>query len=109
MTSYFGIPQYAVIDTVRLAYLERDSQESASGRIKDNPTNAIVPEFLKEHRSSTVRELYKVGDISLSVFSRWTPRAQPVCFFIFCGLLSRSGMQEDPSERTKWPNFCLEP
>lgn len=90
LTRYFGILQDAMINADSPVYLKRNSQGSATDRLKDNTINAIFLEFPKEHMSSTVRELYKISDISLSLLFRWIPRAQSVCFFIFCGMLSRS-------------------
>lgn len=89
LTRYFGIHQHAIIHTDCPVYLKRGSEESVTDRLKYNTINAIFLEFPKEHLSSIVKELYKIGDISLSVFFRWTPKAQLVCF-IFCGMLSRS-------------------
>lgn len=74
-TRYFGILQYAMIHTNSLVYFKRDSQESVTGRPKDNTTNARFFEFPKEHMSSALRELYKIGDISLSVV--WTDPKSP--------------------------------
>lgn len=75
LTKYFGILQYAMIHTNSLVYVKRDSQESGTGRLKDNTINARFLEFPKEHMSSALRELYKIGDISLSVV--WTDPQSP--------------------------------
>lgn len=82
-----------MIHTDKSVHLKRESQESATGKVRNNIINAIFLEFSKEYMSSTVRELYKIGDISLSMLSRRTPRAQPVHFFIFCGMLSSCSRQ----------------
>lgn len=49
-------------------YLKRGGPESATSRLKDNTVSAVswIP---PEHMSSTVSELYKFGDIFLSMFS----------------------------------------
>lgn len=51
LTRYFDKLQYATIHTDSSVYLNRDSQESATGRLKDNTLNAIFLEFPKEHMS----------------------------------------------------------
>lgn len=51
LTRYFGKLQYAMTHTDSAVYLKRDSQESATGRLKYNTLNAIFLEFPKEHMS----------------------------------------------------------